>query len=158
MAIIVRVQDADFDAGVELTRMRADKPSVGAIASFIGVVRDMNQVGDEIATVASLTLEHYSGMTERSLEDICAKACERWSLIDVLVIHRFGTLRPTDQIVFVAASATHRGEAFDACRFVMDYLKTDAPFWKKEGTASGERWVEARSTDQAAAHQWDVAP
>ena len=158
MAIIVRVQEADFDAGVELTRLRIDKPRVGAVASFIGVVRDINEVGDALAEVGSLTLEHYPGMTERALEEICVKACARWSLIDVLVIHRYGTLHPTDQIVFVATSATHRAEAFDACRFVMDYLKTDAPFWKKEGTTTGERWVEARSTDEAAAHQWDSAP
>jgi molybdopterin synthase catalytic subunit len=154
MAIIVRVQDADFDAGVELTRLRVGKPAVGAIASFIGIVREMNEIGDRVATVASLTLEHYPGMTERSLADICAKACERWPLIDVLVVHRYGTLHPTDQIVFVAASSTHRAAAFDACNFIMDYLKTDAPFWKKEATPEGDRWVEARTTDDEAARRW----
>jgi len=154
MTITVRVQEADFDAGVELTRLRVGKPGVGAIASFIGIVRDLNDVDDVSATVGSLTLEHYPGMTERSLQGICDDACARWPLVDLVVVHRVGTLSPTDQIVFVAASASHRGAAFDACNFVMDYLKTEAPFWKKEATPDGERWVEARETDRSAAARW----
>ncbi len=162
MAIVVKVQDADFDVGAELAAMRIGKPTVGAIASFIGIVRDVNAVtGNDglqhSAQVGTLTLEHYPGMTERALEDICVEATRRWSLIDLLVIHRHGTLLPTDQIVFVAASSAHRGEAFDACNFVMDYLKTQAPFWKKETTDRGERWVEARDSDEAAAARWRVA-
>lgn len=158
MAVDVRVQVADFDAGLELARLRVGKPSVGAVVSFTGIVRDANVVGDVSAEVGSLTLEHYPGMTERSLEAICATACTRWALTDVVVIHRIGTLLPTDQIVFVATSAAHRGAAFDACSYVMDYLKTEAPFWKKEVTPDGDRWVEARSTDAEAAGRWDDAP
>ena len=150
MAVTVRVQRDDFDAGAELAALRVGRPEVGAIASFIGVVRDRN----DGATVGTLTLEHYPGMTERSLEAICAEARTRWSLFDVVVVHRHGTLQPTDQIVFVATSAAHRGEAFEACAFVMDYLKTEAPFWKKEATDRGERWVEARASDAAAAGRW----
>ena len=162
MAVVVRVQVEDFDAGVELAALRIGKPSVGAIASFVGVVRDRNEVagvhgggdGGGNAQVATLTLEHYPGMTERELARIGDEAVRRWSLIDALVIHRVGTLAPTDQIVFVATSAPHRGDAFDACAFLMDYLKTQAPFWKKEATDAGERWVEARASDAAAADRW----
>jgi molybdopterin synthase catalytic subunit len=157
MAIVVKVQAGDFDVGAELAAMRIGRPEVGAIASFIGIVRDVNAVAGERSTVGALTLEHYPGMTERALEAICAEASGRWSLVDLLVIHRHGRLLPTDQIVFVAASAAHRGEAFDACNFVMDYLKTQAPFWKKETTDRGERWVEARDSDVAAAARWRVA-
>ncbi len=152
MTIVVRVQTADFDAGDELERM--GRPGVGAIASFIGIVRDTNEVADRSATIGALTLEHYPGMTERSLEDICAKACARWSLVDVTVVHRYGTLLPTDRIVFVAASSSHRRAAFEACDFIMDYLKTEAPFWKKEATPDGPRWVEARDTDRDDAARW----
>lgn len=158
MAIVVRVQADDFDVGTEIARLRIGKPAVGAIASFIGLVRDVNAVDGhadgERASVRSLTLEHYPGMTERSLEAIAAEAAARWSLIDIVVVHRYGTLLPTDQIVLVAVSSPHRGDAFDACRFVMDYLKTRAPFWKKETTARGDRWVEARDSDEAAAGRW----
>lgn len=158
MPFVVRVQTEDFDVGAELAAMRVGKPEVGAIASFIGIVRDLNAVvDDDRSQVGSLTLEHYPGMTERSLEAICADASTRWSLVDLLVIHRHGTLKPTDQIVLVAASSAHRGEAFEACSFVMDYLKTQAPFWKKETTDRGERWVEARDSDEAAAARWDAA-
>ena len=156
MAVVVRVQAEDFDVGAELAAMRIDKPAVGAIASFIGIVRDLNTVADDARTVGSLTLEHYPGMTERSLEAICADASARWSLVDLLVVHRYGTLLPTDQIVLVAASSAHRGEALDACSFVMDYLKTEAPFWKKEATPDGERWVEARESDDDALRKWDT--
>jgi molybdopterin synthase catalytic subunit len=153
---IVRVQAEDFDVGAELAALRIGKPEVGAVASFIGIVRDLNAVAGDAARVGSLTLEHYPGMTERALESICAEAATRWSLVDLLVIHRYGTLLPTDQIVLVAASSAHRGEALDACAFVMDYLKTRAPFWKKETTDHGERWVEARDTDHIAAERWQA--
>jgi molybdopterin synthase catalytic subunit len=146
----VRVQDEDFDAGAEIARLRAGDGRVGAVAAFIGTVRDLN----DGSGVAAMTLEHYPGMTEKSLEAIVERARERWDLVDVLVIHRVGELRPTDQIVMVAVTSAHRGEAFAACEFVMDYLKTEAPFWKRESTPQGERWVEARTSDEAAAARW----
>jgi molybdopterin synthase catalytic subunit len=146
----VRVQVEDFDAGVEIARLRASDPGVGAVATFIGVVRDLN----DDAQVSALTLEHYPGMTEKALEAIVAEARERFDIRDALVVHRVGTLQPTDQIVLVVATSAHRGEAFDACRFLMDYLKTRAPFWKKEQTPAGARWVEARASDDDAAARW----
>ena len=146
----VRVQREDFDAGAEIARLRASDPKIGAVAAFIGVARDVND-GEAIAT---LTLEHYPGMTERALEEICAQARERWKVADVLVVHRVGELRPTEQIVLVAVTGSHRGEAFAACEFVMDYLKTDAPFWKKETTPGGTRWVDARDSDDRARERW----
>ncbi len=146
----VRVQAEDFDAGAEMSRMRSGNPAIGAIASFVGVVRDLN----EGAGVAEMTLEHYPGMTEKALEKIVVEAKSRWGILDALVVHRVGTLRPTDQIVLVIVASAHRGEAFQACEFLMDYLKTRAPFWKKEKTPDGGRWVEARNTDDAAAERW----
>jgi molybdopterin synthase catalytic subunit len=146
----VRVQTEDFDAGAEIAQLRRGNPAIGAIASFIGLVRDVNE-GDR---VAEMTLEHYPGMTERALEEIITQACERWNILDVLVVHRVGRLRPLDQIVLVVVTGAHRGEAFAACEFVMDYLKTRAPFWKKEQTPAGARWVEARDSDDAAAQRW----
>ena len=146
----VRVERDDFDAGREIARLRAGNPRIGAIASFIGVVRDLNE-GD---AVAELTLEHYPGMTEKALAKIVAEARDRWDVIDMLVVHRVGTMRPTDQIVLVVVTGAHRGEAFAACEFLMDYLKTRAPFWKKERTPEGERWVDARASDDAAAARW----
>ena len=146
----VRVQAEDFDAGVEMARLRAADPGVGAVAAFVGVVRDLN----DDASVSSLTLEHYPGMTEKALEAIVAEARERFDIRDALVVHRIGTLAPTDQIVLVIVTSAHRGEAFDACRFLMDYLKTRAPFWKKEQTPAGARWVEARASDDDAAARW----
>jgi molybdopterin synthase catalytic subunit len=146
----VRVQAADFDAGAEIAALRRADPKVGAVASFIGVVRDLND-GDAVAT---LTLEHYPGMTEKSLEAIVGEAKSRWDILDALVVHRVGELRPLDQIVLVAVTSAHRGEAFAACEFIMDYLKTRAPFWKKEQTPAGARWVDARGTDDAAAERW----
>jgi molybdopterin synthase catalytic subunit len=146
----VRVQREDFDAGREIGQLRAADPKIGAVAAFIGVARDVND-GDAVAT---LTLEHYPGMTERALEEICAQARARWNIADVLVIHRVGELRPTDQIVLVVVTSAHRGEAFFACEFVMDYLKTEAPFWKKEATADGTRWVDARDADEHARARW----
>ncbi len=146
----VRVQTADFDAGREIAALRGSDPRVGAVASFIGTVRDVN----DAATVASMTLEHYPGMTEKALAAIVADAHARFDILDALVIHRVGELRPADQIVLVAVTSAHRGDAFDACRFIMDYLKTRAPFWKKEVTAEGARWVDARGSDDDAAARW----
>ena len=147
----VRIQTEDFVAGAEIARMRKGDARIGAIASFIGVVRDVN----EGASVAGMTLEHYPGMTERSTEAIIAQARERWPILDALVIHRIGPLAPTDQIVLVVVTAAHRGEAFAACEFLMDYLKTRARFWKKETPAEGEsHWVDARESDDAAAERW----
>ena len=146
----VRVQQQDFDVGVEVSALRAGRLDVGAVASFIGTVRDLN----EGAGVSSMTLEHYPGMTERALEDICVQARQRWDILDALVVHRYGELAPGDQIVLVVVTSAHRGEAFAACEFIMDYLKTQAPFWKKERTPQGARWVEAREADDAAAARW----
>ena len=146
----VSVQEADFDVGAEIAAMRIGQPAVGAIASFVGTVRDINE-GDSVRT---LTLEHYPEMTQRSLEGIVSEARSRFDVVGIRVIHRVGTLRPTDQIVLVAVSSAHRGEAFSACEFIMDYLKTRAPFWKKEETPQGARWVDARATDDAAADRW----
>jgi len=147
---VVRIQGADFDSGAEIANLRRNNPAIGAIASFIGLVRDVN-AGDR---VSELTLEHYPGMTEKALDKIVAEAKSRWDVIDMLVVHRVGMLRPTDQIVLVVVAGAHRGEAFAACEFLMDYLKTQAPFWKKERTPDGSRWVEARSSDDAAAERW----
>jgi molybdopterin synthase catalytic subunit len=146
----VRVQTQDFDIGAEIAALRADRRDIGAIASFIGTVRDMN----EGAGVSSMTLEHYPGMTERALEEICGQASERWKVLDALVVHRYGELAPGDQIVLVVVTSAHRGDAFAACEFIMDFLKTQAPFWKKERTPQGERWVEARVSDDEAAARW----
>jgi molybdopterin synthase catalytic subunit len=146
----VRVQQEDFDAGAEIARLRVDNPKIGAVASFIGIVRDLN----EGAAVGSITLEHYPGMTDKALTSIAEQAKARWNLLDVLIIHRIGTLAPTDQIVLVVTTSSHRGDAFAACQYVMDYLKTDAPFWKKEVTAEGTRWVDARESDADARQRW----
>jgi len=146
----VRVQREDFDVGAEIARLREGNAAVGAVASFVGTVRDVN----DAASVRTLTLEHYPGMTEKALEAIVAEARERFDVIDLLVVHRIGELVPTDQIVLVVVTGAHRGEAFDACRYVMDYLKTRAPFWKKEATPAGVRWVEARESDDEAAARW----
>ena len=148
--VSVKVQQEDFDPGAEISALRKNNPKVGAVASFIGVVRDMN----EGASVADMTLEHYPGMTEKALEDIEAQAKSRWDIFDSVIIHRIGTLKPSDQIVMVAVSSAHRGEAFAACEFIMDYLKTAAPFWKKESTPQGARWVDARVSDDAAMARW----
>ena len=147
----VRVQAEDFDLAAELTKLRLAKPGIGALVSFVGQVREVND-GDAINT---LTLEHYPEMTQKTLEAIEQEAKARWNIIDSLIIHRVGTLQPLDQIVLVAVSATHRGEAFKACEFMMDYLKTSAPFWKKETTSQGERWLEAKVTDDAAKARWE---
>lgn len=154
MASIVRVQAADFDLGAEVAALRAGKPGIGAVAAFLGTVRDLN----DGAGVSTMTLEHYPGMTERSLVQIAEQAHARWRIDDCLVIHRVGELAPLDQIVLVAVTSRHRGDAFAACEFVMDHLKTRAPFWKKERTPHGERWVDARDSDETAAARWESEP
>ena len=147
----IRVQTEDFDAGAEILRLRQNDPRIGAVASFIGLVRDIN----EGESVAGMTLEHYPGMTEKALAAIVEEAKRRWDIYGAVVIHRVGLLKPTDQIVLVAVTSAHRGEAFAACEFIMDYLKTQAPFWKKEETGAGARWVDARESDDQAARRWE---
>ena len=147
----VRVQTADFDVAQELAALRAGDARVGAVVTFIGTVRDVN----DDARVSQMTLEHYPGMTEKALDAIVVKAKERFDIYDALVIHRVGELSPNDQIVLVAVTSAHRGEAFDACRFIIDYLKTEAPFWKKEQTPQGARWVDARTSDDEAIARWE---
>lgn len=147
----ISVQSGDFDLGYEVAALRAQDLRVGAVASFVGLVRDMN----EGAGVSAMHLEHYPGMTEKALEKIVAQARQRWDIYGVRVIHRVGSLAPGDQIVLVAVSSAHRGDAFSACEFVMDYLKTQAPFWKREATPEGERWVDARDSDDSAAARWN---
>lgn len=146
----VRVQTEDFDAGAEINALRLARPDTGAVAAFIGQVRDMN----DGSAVSAMTLEHYPGMTEKALQGIVDQALARWDIFDALVVHRIGELKPLDQIVLVAVSGGHRGEAFAACEFIMDYLKTEAPFWKKEQTPQGARWVDARDSDDSAKARW----
>ena len=146
----IRIQTEPFDTGAEIARVHAGAAAVGAVASFVGVVRNEN---DE-RSVGSMLLEHYPGMTERAIERIVRDARARWPLAAMTVIHRVGALSPGDPIVLVVAAASHRGEAFRACEFVMDFLKTRAPFWKKESTPDGERWVETRCSDFEAAGRW----
>jgi len=140
----VSVQREDFDLSAEVKALAQKSKNVGAVASFVGVVREV-----------AMTLEHYPGMTERSIEAIIAEARKRWNIYDALVIHRVGRLAPLDQIVLVIVTSAHRGDAFAACEFLMDYLKTRAPFWKKEEIPGASRWVEARASDDAAAARWD---
>jgi molybdopterin synthase catalytic subunit len=147
---VVRVQTEDFDLAREIDALRGRDARIGAVAAFVGLVRDVN----DAAAVSTLTLEHYPGMTEKALAGIVDEARTRWEIYDATVIHRVGELKPTDQIVLVAVSSAHRGEAFAACEFIMDYLKTRAPFWKKEQTPEGARWVEARTSDDEAAARW----
>ena len=146
----ILVQADAFDLGTEVDAMRQGRTDIGAIASFVGLARDI----DEGSGVAAMTLEHYPGMTEKALVALVDEASARWTLQDVTVIHRIGRLLPGDPIVLVAVASRHRSEAFAACEFIMDYLKTQAPFWKKEETPEGERWVEARASDDAAAARW----
>ena len=160
----VSVQEADFDAGAEIAALSAGRDDVGAVASFTGLVRADKQadaavaarVGADAPAVQAMTLEHYPGMTEKALEAIVDEARGRWDLYGVRVIHRVGRLVPGDRIVFVAVASAHRGEAFAACEFIMDYLKTRAPFWKKEETPQGGRWVDARESDDHAAGRWEA--
>ncbi len=167
----VSVQEADFDAGAEIAALSAGRDDVGAVASFVGLVRADKAArvmppaqpgavspadgADGTASVQAMTLEHYPGMTEKALQEIVVQAEARWELLGVRVIHRVGRLLPGDRIVFVAVASSHRGDAFAACEFIMDYLKTRAPFWKKEETPAGGRWVDARESDDAAAASWD---
>ncbi len=146
----IRVQTGDFDIAAEVLKLRRGNPKIGAVACFIGLVRDIN----ENAVVAEMTLEHYPAMTEKALADIVEQAKSRWDIMEAVVVHRVGTLKPTDQIVLVVVAGAHRGAAFAACEFIVDYLKTRAPFWKKEQTEKGARWVETRDTDDDAAGRW----
>ena len=148
----VRVQEADFDPGAEIETLRSG--ASGAIVSFVGVARDLS----ESFPVADITLEHYPGMTQRCLQDIGEQALARWDLQRLCIVHRVGSLGPRDRIVLVATSSVHRDAAFDACRFVIDYLKTEAPFWKRESGAAGSRWVEAKESDEQARRRWQAAP
>jgi len=146
----IRIQTADFDLSSEIAALRLNHPEVGAVVSFVGTVRDMN----EGASVAAMTLEHYPGMTEKALTQIVAHASARWDIVEALVIHRIGPMLPLEQIVLVAVAARHRGTAFAACEYIMDYLKTEAPFWKQEQTPQGARWVDARESDAQARAKW----
>ncbi len=147
---MILVQEADFDTQQQYQALQQDCPQIGAIVTFVGLMRDFNE-GDQ---VSSLFLEHYPGMTEKVLEDIRQQAMQRWQLNQIRIVHRVGELAPSDQIVFVGVSSAHRGDAFAACEFVMDFLKTQAPFWKREQTPDGSRWVEARQSDDQAADRW----
>jgi molybdopterin synthase catalytic subunit len=149
---MIRVQREDFDVAAELDRLTQGNHAIGGVASFVGLVRDLHAPGD--GAIKAMTLEHYPGMTEKMLAAIEAEACARWPLDASVIIHRYGRMEPGERIVLVACAARHREAAFDACRFLMDWLKTKAPFWKLEETAAGERWVEARTSDDAAAERW----
>ena len=163
----VSVQEADFDVGAEIAALSAGRDDVGAVASFVGLVRTDKLAAEKTGapqgdsscgqteSVRAMTLEHYPGMTEAALAAIVAEAKTRWNLLGVRVIHRVGRLQPGERIVLVVVASAHRGDAFGACEFIMDYLKTRAPFWKKEETLSGGRWVDAREADDAAAARWD---
>lgn len=144
----ISVRHDDFDVGAEIASLSSGAAEVGAVASFVGLVRADGEV-------RAMTLEHYPGMTEKALADIVTQTGKRWELLGVRVIHRVGRLLPGERIVLVAVASGHRGQAFAACEFIMDYLKTRAPFWKKEETASGERWVDARETDEHAVRRWE---
>lgn len=146
----IRIQEADFDISAEIAALRHGDARVGAVVTFLGTVRDMN----DGSAVKEMTLEHYPGMTEKALQEIIDQAKARWDIYQTLVIHRVGPMQPEEQIVLVAVTSAHRGEAFAACEFIMDYLKTAAPFWKKEDTPDGGRWVDARVTDEAAMARW----
>ncbi|MDH3218024.1 MAG: molybdenum cofactor biosynthesis protein MoaE [Gammaproteobacteria bacterium] len=148
--MIIRVQNEDFDSVAVQRELVTGRSDIGAIASFIGLVRDL---ADD--PLLQMTLQHYPGMTEKALERIADLACQRWQVLDLAIIHRVGALRPADQIVLVMVASAHRGDAFAACEFIMDYLKNEAPFWKKEASRGGEKWVEARKSDQSAQKKWN---
>ncbi len=147
---MIRVQPEPFDPGVEIGRFAQDRHDIGGIATFVGLVRD-NHEGHK---VSAMTLEHYPGMTESQLEAIEKEAHQRWPLLDTLIIHRFGRMLPGEPIVLVATASSHRAAALDACAFLIDWLKTKAPFWKQEETPEGRRWVEARTADEEASAKW----
>ena len=151
----VRIQTEDFDLGAEVADLRAQDGRVGAVCTFVGTVRD--RTAGEPEAISSMELEHYPGMTERSIEAMIDAAMQRFDIFAVRVIHRVGVLQPLDQIVMVAVSSAHRGQSFAACEFLMDYLKTQAPFWKKEQTPTGAQWVDARASDDAALAKWGIA-
>ncbi len=150
----ISVQIEDFDLSREVAALRENQPQIGAVASFVGLVRDIN----DGSSVAAMSLEHYPAMTEKALREIVIEANQRWQLIDTTIIHRIGDLYPSDQIVLVAVASMHRHDAFAACEFIMDFLKTRAPFWKKELTPLGARWVDARETDESALQRWISQP
>lgn len=152
--MLIKVQHEDFDSGLVTDYFRQYAGQVGAIVSFTGLVREFQHQADDPEQVQALTLEHYPGMTEASLQKIAQEAQTKWDLNDVVIIHRVGTLYPADNIVLVATASAHRQHAFESCQYIMDILKTSAPFWKKEETNQGSRWVEAKSSDQDAASQW----
>ncbi|RDH86754.1 MAG: molybdopterin synthase catalytic subunit MoaE [endosymbiont of Escarpia spicata] len=148
----IRIQSEPFDPNIETDILRAGNPAIGGVVSFIGLMRDIN----EGETVSTMTLEHYPGMTEKSLQTIVDEANQRWDLLGSRVVHRVGEMKPTDPIVLVAVASKHRGEAFQACEFIIDFLKTRAPFWKKESTPEGSRWVDARHSDDEAEARWKL--
>ncbi len=152
MTARVTIQTEDFDVTAEMAALRAQDKRVGAVCSFIGTVRDRN----DGQSVSAMELEHYPGMTEQSIEQMIDEAFRRFDIYGARVIHRVGPLQPLDQIVLVAVTSAHRGESFQACEFLMDYLKTQAPFWKKEQTPDGARWVDARVSDDAALARWGI--
>ncbi len=152
MTARVTIQTQDFDVSAEIAALRAQDKRVGAVCSFIGTVRDRNDGN----AVSAMELEHYPGMTEKSIEDMIDQAFQRFDIYAARVIHRVGPLQPLDQIVLVVVTSAHRGESFQACEFLMDYLKTQAPFWKKEQTPEGARWVDARVSDDAALAKWGI--
>jgi molybdopterin synthase catalytic subunit len=149
-AMIIRIQTEDFDIAALHRELLAGRSDVGAIASFIGLVRDLE--GDPLQ---QMTLEHYPGMTESALQDIASRAQRRWEIVDLGIVHRVGALAPADQIVLVSVLSSHRADAFAACQFIMDYLKTEAPFWKKEVSEQGAKWVESRASDDQAREKWE---
>ncbi|WP_294769837.1 molybdenum cofactor biosynthesis protein MoaE [uncultured Rhodoferax sp.] len=152
----VRIQPQPFDVAQEIAALQAGDPRIGAVCTFVGLVRDRNAPG-AAGSVQSLELEHYPGMTEKSIEAMVDQAMARFDIFGARVVHRVGLLQPTDGVVLVAVSSAHRGQSFQACEFLMDYLKTQAPFWKKEQTPEGSRWVDARVSDDAALARWGIA-
>lgn len=156
-SVKISIQQDDFNIQDECLALREGHQDIGALATFIGLVRDIDDAENQSGKVKTLTLEHYPGMTEKSLQKIAEEADRRWSILDVCIIHRIGTLAAAEQIVFVAVSSLHRQDAFSACAYIMDFLKTSAPFWKKSSTENGEYWVEARDSDTRAAENWAEA-
>jgi molybdopterin synthase catalytic subunit len=150
----VCIQTDDFDVSTEINALRAQDGGVGAVCSFVGTVRD--RTAGTVGSISSMELEHYPGMTEKVIESMIDEAHRRFDILGVRIIHRIGLLQPLDQIVLVAVTSAHRGESFKACEFLMDYLKTQAPFWKKETTADGARWVDARVCDDSALARWGI--
>jgi len=155
---MIKVQKENFDVGAELAALTAGNYEIGGVVSFVGLVRDLIRGDDRDGALRAMTLEHYPGMTEKKLAEIEAEAQSRWPLEASLIIHRYGRLEPGEQIVLVACAASHRQAAFDACNFLMDWLKTEAPFWKLEETDTGEGWVDSRASDDAAAARWQTKP